>query len=151
MNYYLNNRFNNFANSDHLYEGLQRAVDEDYTDVHINVSTVMRSWEYQAGFPLITVTRNETHVTMSQERFLYGSDVSSNLWNVPINYYTKGNSDSSATVASLWLSTASATIPQGSLVKSWSFNDWVIFNTKQVNFQLKIVITATHRKMMVYS
>jgi aminopeptidase N len=135
LNYYLNNRFNNFANSDHLYEGLQLAVSEDYPTSTPNVTAIMRSWEYQGGFPLINVARNETHVTISQERFLYGDDVSNSLWYVPINYYTGTNRDTINTTPLMWLSPVKETsIALNSLPMSWSTNEWAVFNTKQVKF-----------------
>lgn len=135
LNYYLNNRFNNFANSNHLYEGLQLAVNEDYPTSTPNVTSVMRSWEYQAGFPLITVSRNDTHVSISQERFLYGDDESNNLWYVPINYYTGVNRDTSETKPLMWLSPVKETnIVLSSLPLTWGQSEWAIFNTKQVKF-----------------
>lgn len=135
MNYYLNNRFNNFANSDHLYEGLQLAVREDYPTSTPNVTTIMRSWEYQGGFPLITISQNATHVTINQERFLYGNDESTNLWYVPINYYTGVNRDTSNTKSLFWLNPVrETTFARSSLPVSWGQYEWAIFNTKQVRF-----------------
>lgn len=140
MNYYLNNRFNNFANSDHLYEALQRAVNEDNPTSTPNVTAIMRSWEYQAGFPLITVARNETHVIINQERFLYGSDESENLWHVPINYYTSSSRDTSETTPAFWLAPIESThIAIGSLPVAWGTNDWVVFNTKQVCYSFNFL------------
>lgn len=98
----------------------------------------MRSWEYQAGFPLITVTRNDSHVTISQERFLYGSDGSDSVWYVPINYYTASSRDTSETTPSIWLNPVKNTvIAQNSLAVSWGQNEWAIFNTKQ-NFYYRV-------------
>lgn len=137
LNYYLNNRFNNFANSDHLYEALQWALNEDYPTSTPNVSAIMRSWEYQAGFPLITVTRNDTHVTISQERFLYGDDESSSLWYVPLNYYTGINKDTSNTRPLMWMNPMKEmSIARNSLPLSWSESEWAIFNTKQVRIKI---------------
>jgi aminopeptidase N len=132
LNYYLNNRFNNYSNSDHLYEGLQQAVDEDSPSSPVNVGMVMRSWELQAGFPLITVSRNASHVVLTQERFLYDNSGSDNIWHVPINYYTASTPDSTKTTPDLWLNARSLSSPIEVFPKIKQNNDWIIFNTQQV-------------------
>ncbi|XP_045891644.1 leucyl-cystinyl aminopeptidase [Micropterus dolomieu] len=56
---------------------------------HQNVSEMMSSWTSQKGFPLVTVSRNGTQVTLTQEHFLLTSDNathSSSLWNIPVTY-----------------------------------------------------------------
>lgn len=136
MNYYLTNRINNFASSDDLYEALQRAVNEDYPASTPNVAEIMKTWEHQGGFPLITVSRNDSRVTISQERFFYGSDVSDSLWHVPISYYTSSTPNASKTTADFWISNSqSTTLTTVVLDKIKDANDWIIFNTQQVRFK----------------
>lgn len=139
LNYYLTNRINNFASSDDLYEALQRAVNEDYPASTPNVAEIMKTWEHQGGFPLITVSRNDSRVTISQERFFYGSDVSDSLWHVPISYYTSSTPNASKTTADFWISNSqSTTLTTVVLDKIKDANDWIIFNTQQVRFKSQI-------------
>lgn len=134
MNYYLNDRINNFANSDHLYEALQRAVNEDFFATSATIQEIMRTWEYQAGFPLITVKREGSNFTISQKRFLYTDTSNTNLWHVPITYYTASTPDSSNTKAEFWLLPTPNTVLEApnSLYKVKAENDWIILNTQQV-------------------
>lgn len=143
LNYYLTDRYNNYATSEHLYAGIQKAVYEASPSSFLNVSTIMRSWEHQAGFPLIYVTRNATHVTISQERFFYSSeDVSESLWHVPLSYYTASTPDSSETFANTWIDAReSVTFLVTALPKIRAENDWIIFNTQQVRIMLISLIT----------
>jgi aminopeptidase N len=135
LSYYLNDRFNNYATSEHLYQGLQRAVNESSPGSFINVANMMGSWEHQAGFPLIYVTRNTSHVTISQERFFYSEEnTSENLWYVPLSYYTASTPDSSQTFANTWIDRrASVTFNVPALPKIRQEDDWIIFNTQQVS------------------
>jgi aminopeptidase N len=132
LNYYLINRFNKFANSDHLYEGLQRAVNEDSPSSPVNVGMVMRSWELQSGFPLISVSRNASHVTINQERFFYIDYESQNLWHVPISYYTASTPDFTKTTPDLWSNTRSFSWSIDLFPKIKQEDDWIILNTQQV-------------------
>lgn len=144
LNYYLNNRYDKYANSDHLYEGLQTAVNEDTPSAStpVNVGMVMRSWETQGGFPLISVSRNASHVTISQERFLYNNEGSQNIWHVPINYYTASTPDSSKTTPDMWINarTRSFSLNVGELDKIKQEDDWIILNTQQVRITLAVSI-----------
>lgn len=66
----------------------------------------MDTWTRQAGFPVISVTRNETKLTLSQQRFLADSNAEYSLdsspykykWEIPITYVTSENK----TVNNLW-------------------------------------------------
>lgn len=141
LNYYLTNRANKFASSDDLYEALQLAVNEDYPASSPNVAEMMKTWENQGGFPLITVSRNDSQVTISQERFFYGSDVSDSLWHVPISYYTSSSPNTSKTTADFWISNSqTTTLTTDVLEKIKDANDWIIFNTQQVCLKSRLWI-----------
>lgn len=67
----------------------------------------MDTWTRQAGFPVISVTRNGTKLTLSQQRFLADSKAVYSLdsspykykWEIPITYITSQNK----TVNNHWL------------------------------------------------
>jgi cytosol alanyl aminopeptidase len=72
MNYYLTEMALKSANSQDLYRGIQKAVDEEGTGF-LDVAKVMSSWENQSGYPVVTVKWNKDELVLSQERFLYKS------------------------------------------------------------------------------
>lgn len=133
-NYLTANQYQS-ASSDDLYTGLQLAVNEDVLTNPPNVATIMRSWENQAGYPVITVSRNGNQLTLTQDRFFYTEDTSSSLWWVPINYVVGSNPDFSDTKPDLWMagektvSISSVTAP-----KPWTNNDWIVVNIQESSY-----------------
>jgi len=45
----------------------------------------MDSWIYQGGYPLVSVSADGSHLTLSQQRFLYAGGAGDERWQVPIN------------------------------------------------------------------
>lgn len=137
INYWLVDRFNNFTTSAHLYENIQRAVDEDHPVNPPNVAKTFGSWEWQAGFPLITVSRAGSTLTISQERFFYNRNLaqSENLWWIPLNYVVGSNSDFTSTSPDLWMENVrSVSLESSSAPKQWNESDWILFNIQQTSY-----------------
>lgn len=137
MNYWLVDRFYNFTTSAHLYENIQRAIDEDHPENPTNIAETFGSWEWQAGYPLITVSRDENTLTISQERFFYDRNLtqSENLWWVPLNYVVGSNSDFASTSPDFWMENVrNMTLESSSAPKPWGENDWLIFNIQQTSY-----------------
>lgn len=132
--YFLNERAYNYYNADHLYEGLQRAVNEDFPMVTPDVTTIMRTWEFQAGFPVITVERFENGISFNQERFHYGNETSESIWEVPINYASASSPSFAVTSPDFWLSSRNMRVPLGSAPKPWTVNDWIVVNIQQSGY-----------------
>uniref|UniRef100_A0A673M0Z8 Aminopeptidase n=1 Tax=Sinocyclocheilus rhinocerous TaxID=307959 RepID=A0A673M0Z8_9TELE len=58
---------------------------------NLSVSEMMNTWTVHKGFPLVTVKRNGTQVTLTQEHFLLNAENStddSSLWHIPLTYVT---------------------------------------------------------------
>uniref|UniRef100_A0A671RKB5 Leucyl-cystinyl aminopeptidase n=1 Tax=Sinocyclocheilus anshuiensis TaxID=1608454 RepID=A0A671RKB5_9TELE len=56
---------------------------------NLSVSEMMNTWTVHKGFPLVTVKRNGTQVTLTQEHFLLNAENStddSSLWHIPLTY-----------------------------------------------------------------
>jgi aminopeptidase N len=70
MNYYLSEMALKSANSQDLYRGIQKAIDEEGTGF-VDIARVMDSWENQKGYPVVHVSWNKNELTLRQERFLY--------------------------------------------------------------------------------
>lgn len=123
------------ATSDDLYTGLQEAVAEDYATNAPNVSAIFRTWETQSGYPLITVSRNGSQLTLTQDRFFYTNATSNNLWWVPINYVVGSSPNFTETKPDLWLQgQKSVTINSADAAKKWTNDDWVVVNIQETGY-----------------
>ncbi|KAB0800741.1 hypothetical protein PPYR_06480 [Photinus pyralis] len=118
-----------------LYNAVQRIIDiencHDLIGDH-SVNTIMASWETQAGYPIVNVTRNysSSSLTVTQARFssnLNGSSVVDNLWYIPLSYTAETYSDKQfcTTKTDVWMSQRNMTIDG---VPS---NGWIVFNKQQ--------------------
>jgi aminopeptidase N len=124
------------ATSDDLYNGLQQSVNEDYPSNAPNVATIFKTWENQAGYPVITVSRNGNQLTLTQERFFYTNHTSNSLWWVPINYAVKSNPNFTETKPDLWMQgQKTVTLNSGTTApKPWTDSDWVIVNIQESSY-----------------
>uniref|UniRef100_A0AAZ3R4K0 Aminopeptidase n=1 Tax=Oncorhynchus tshawytscha TaxID=74940 RepID=A0AAZ3R4K0_ONCTS len=58
---------------------------------HLDLTSMMNTWTLQTGVPLVTVTRQGSHLLLKQERFLrtaHPSDPTWFLWHIPLTYRT---------------------------------------------------------------
>lgn len=137
IQYLLQDRFHQFHNSGFVYSNLQRAVNEDHrTGKTPNVGISMGTWEWQAGFPVITVSRSGTTITITQERFMYDRSLQSeNLWWIPLNYVVGNNPDFTSTRSDLWMENVRTMTLQSNIApKPWSANDWMVFNIQLTGY-----------------
>ncbi|GJQ73767.1 hypothetical protein Trydic_g18708 [Trypoxylus dichotomus] len=125
--YLSNNSFSNSQPSD-LYSALSNFAPDS---LPANLSDIMASWTEQAGYPVVTVSRNETHLTLTQKRFLLSSSASSDLkYYVPITYTTAGNPNFQDTTVTKWL------LPDNDLIIELEEEtvDWVIVNLLETGY-----------------
>lgn len=113
------------ATPEHLFAGLQIAYDEDYPEQNNNVDELMRPWLDLNGFPVVTINRTVDGLIVSQTGFRTSH---SNVFSVPINYATASNRDFENTTAEFWLLNEELFIPRDTASKSWTDDDWIIFN-----------------------
>lgn len=133
-NYLLQRQYKS-ATSDDLYNGLQQAVNEDYAMNAPDVATIFRSWETQSGYPMITVSRDGDQITFTQERFYYTSQMSSNVWWVPINYVVASNPNFSEATPDLWMDgVKSVNLTSSSAPKTWTAKDWIVVNIQESSY-----------------
>ncbi|XP_065095515.1 aminopeptidase N-like [Ochlerotatus camptorhynchus] len=129
---YFNNRELDGAIADHLYEGLQLAVNgKDVLPRSFNVKDVMDSWTTVAGFPVLTVKRDYKtgEIYVSQERFYSDRQLpNDHVYHVPYNYATKSAANFD-TLTFEWLSTKAA-----KLMTTAAAGDWIIFNKQQTGY-----------------
>lgn len=113
-----------FATPENRFAGLQIAYDEDYPE-NDSVDALMRPWLNFNGFPVVTINRTVDGLLVSQTGFQTSH---SNACSVLINFATASNRDFENTTAEFWLMTEELFIPRDTASKSWTDNDWIIFN-----------------------
>ncbi|XP_019531218.3 aminopeptidase N [Aedes albopictus] len=130
---YLTARQLNTANSDHLYTGLQSAIQgKNVLPDGVTVKDIMESWATEKGYPVLSVRRTyETgSVIISQERFISDRKVpNTNIWMIPYNFVRQSRADFDDLNTFSWLSTKAARIST-----DVSANEWIIFNKQQVGY-----------------
>ncbi|XP_054628262.1 leucyl-cystinyl aminopeptidase isoform X2 [Dunckerocampus dactyliophorus] len=118
------------TDTDDLWNSL---TEVEVPNQHPNVSEMMRSWTYQKGFPLVTVSRKGDQVTLTQEHFLLKSDNtshSSSMWTVPVTYVNDSCSLSPECAQLFTLSTKSGTLKVPESVK------WLKLNYRNTGFYI---------------
>ena len=78
LRHYLNTHAYDSAASQDLWESFELASSQP-------VGALMKSWIEQPGFPKITVQRKGRHLELSQKRFTYLSNQTTQSWVIPIN------------------------------------------------------------------
>nr|XP_045613537.1 aminopeptidase N-like [Procambarus clarkii] len=94
------------AEQDDLWLHLTQAAHEDGSlPEDLSVKAIMDSWTLQAGYPVITVVRNDTCATLTQELFYLGETNTSSQpgWWVPVSYTTQVKPDFQHTQPQLWM------------------------------------------------
>ncbi|XP_063230541.1 uncharacterized protein LOC134535398 [Bacillus rossius redtenbacheri] len=128
---------NSSAEPDDLFAAMDAQLHEDGGDPGVDVKVIMHTWTLQAGYPLLTVTRDYVsgQVTVSQERFLLqpgnGSDAGNSSWWVPLTYTSGSELDFQSTAPRAWLPAGGDSI---SLALSVAPSDWLLLNVQQTGF-----------------
>uniref|UniRef100_A0A671RK21 Leucyl-cystinyl aminopeptidase n=1 Tax=Sinocyclocheilus anshuiensis TaxID=1608454 RepID=A0A671RK21_9TELE len=100
---------------------------------NLSVSEMMNTWTVHKGFPLVTVKRNGTQVTLTQEHFLLNAENStddSSLWHIPLTYVNDSCSFLSSCKQVFHLKDKTATLKLPDQVK------WLKFNFKNDGFYI---------------
>nr|XP_012234185.1 PREDICTED: thyrotropin-releasing hormone-degrading ectoenzyme-like [Linepithema humile] len=101
----------------------------------LRMKDIMRTWTYQAGFPILNVRQNrETGaIELTQDRFYhYGlNSTSEELWHIPLTWTTENEQQFGNTLPKAWMVKKRMKI--NDTVLSWaSFNNqWILFNINQ--------------------
>lgn len=109
---------------------MQNALNRSVTPhLEFQVKAVMDTWIEQAGYPLVTVTRNYTtgDAIVRQEAATFGMNRTRKEWWIPINYATKSNPDFSITRPMHFLKPGDEHI----VIEGIGIDGWVIVNLQQ--------------------
>uniref|UniRef100_A0A1Q3FGJ4 Aminopeptidase N n=2 Tax=Culex tarsalis TaxID=7177 RepID=A0A1Q3FGJ4_CULTA len=130
---YLQARQYKGANAEHLYEGLQAAIEgKDILPAGMTIKQIMDSWTTEKGYPVLSVRRSydSGDVIISQERFISDRKVpNTNVWMLPYNYVNQSVADFHDTNTYSWLTTKAARIST-----DVPEDQWIIFNKQQVGY-----------------
>lgn len=129
LKYYLTDMYYKAGEPEDLFRGLQQAYDEDTIAGTLRIASVMSTWVYQAGYPLISVERSGTTFVFKQERYPSGNG---ELYSIPITFATTQNPNFNKKTPNLWLRDESMDMSEFS-VGAWG-NDWIVLNVQQSGF-----------------
>lgn len=133
LSYYVRSMAFESATPEDLFAGLQIAYDEDYPGKDDSVDALMRPWLDLNGFPVVTVNRTADGLIVSQQGFRTSHN---STFSVPINYATASNRDFENTTAEFWLMNEELFIPRDTASKSWTDDDWIIFNLRDTYYYI---------------
>ncbi|MBT8364301.1 MAG: M1 family metallopeptidase, partial [Deltaproteobacteria bacterium] len=93
LQHYLKTYEYSCASSHHLWESFETVSQQP-------ISAMMESWIEQPGFPMVTATRRDNQLVLTQQRFTYLPNSSSQKWLVPItiSLFSKNGSIQQQTV-----------------------------------------------------
>lgn len=128
---YLNEMLFKSASPEDLYRGLQKAYDEAYPGNDLSIEKLMDTWTNSRGFPIVTVSRSENGLLLTQDGL--GSN---EIFGIPINYATRSKQNFDNVTAELWMTTKTFEITRENSRKTWTDEDWVIFNLRDTGYYL---------------
>ncbi|KAH8024435.1 hypothetical protein HPB51_022944 [Rhipicephalus microplus] len=111
---------------------LSKAQKAMYDRVTVNLTTVMREWTYNPGFPVVFANRSyETNTFyLYQKRFIFGSGpVDNTIWHIPISVVTEDKPDFTATAPKHWFSTRTS-----QLFAAPSKTHWLLLNAQETYY-----------------
>lgn len=139
LNDYLMTHMYSNAARDDLWNKLSVAMQKEGKD--INIKEVMDGWTLQMGYPVVTISKNDSMdhmVTITQEHFIYDASArirdpqlfnKSFRWQIPLTLAV-GNSTRISSEAVLWVSNKTETYRMGSLED----DTWVLGNINQTGY-----------------
>lgn len=136
LNLYLTGKYLRSATPQDFYEFMQKALDEDQPDNTIDISAFMNPWIMQAGYPIVSVSRENDALTITQERYHQNTveDTTGTIWKIPLTYATASFPDFNDTTPDLWMDEVSKNIDNLTAKKTWTENDWVLFNIQETGY-----------------
>lgn len=129
--YFLIERRLQSATPEDVFAGLQQAYDEDFPPGSLDVGEMMNPWLNLRGYPVVTVSRTEQGLVVTQEGFRTTHD---ELFNIPLNYATASVPNFEETIADFWLTSRTMQIPLANASKPWTDDDWIIFNLRDTGY-----------------
>ncbi|GAB1859250.1 Aminopeptidase [Camponotus japonicus] len=126
------------ANQTDLWSAFQAEIDGANglpASSGLRMKDIMRTWTYQAGFPVLHVRQNrETGaIEFTQNRFYhYGlNSTSKELWHIPLTWTTENEQQFGNTLPKAWMVKKRMKINDTALSQATFNNQWILFNINQ--------------------
>ena len=133
VKYYLDEMQFKSASPDDLFAGIQKAYDEAFPGTDINISELMQTWTNLPGIPIVTVSRSDNGLLLTQEGLGTSND---DLFSIPINFATASNKNFDDVKAEFWMTTKEHEITRENTGKTWTDDDWIIFNLRETGYYM---------------
>jgi hypothetical protein len=133
VKYYLDEMQFKSATPEDLFNNLQKAVDEANPGNSVKINQFMQTYTNFPGIPIVTVSRSENGLLLTQSSV--GSD-SDEVFGIPISYATASDSNFDDVVAEFWMTTKEHEVTQEMAGKTWTEEDWIIFNLRDTGYYL---------------
>lgn len=108
-----------------LHKALQSAYDKKYKNNQLDIGKMMSSWENQAGYPVVSVTRVNKTIFLKQKKF--NDHDSKVIFSIPLTLTTQSTAAKST---QLWMTSQSLEMTDFLS----SDDEWIIFNVQQVGY-----------------
>ncbi|XP_020279777.1 thyrotropin-releasing hormone-degrading ectoenzyme-like isoform X2 [Pseudomyrmex gracilis] len=136
---YIRTYYYRSADQEDLWSAFQAEIDRRTGGLpvspRLDMSDVMKTWTYQAGFPVLHVQQNrETGVIeLKQDRFYYYglNSMSKELWHIPLTWTTENEQQFSNTLPKAWMVEKRMKINDIVLNRANFSNQWILFNINQ--------------------
>ncbi|XP_060657359.1 glutamyl aminopeptidase [Drosophila nasuta] len=143
--YVQNHAYSNVSQSD-LWQSMQEAVDANGSFEDLRIASVMDTWTKQAGYPLVSVTRDYTtgRVSVNQTRFWLPDEVQDypeQCWSIPLTFVAQHQANFEETQPQFWLDCPNSD-RNITLLKKPAADEWIMLNPQvntiyRVNYDLK--------------
>ncbi|KAG4071747.1 hypothetical protein HA402_011901 [Bradysia odoriphaga] len=133
MIYYINEKQMESASPQDVYNSVQRAYDEENPMNNLNFTLLMSPWFDFAGFPVVTVSRSDEGILITQEGF---KTLHNEIFPIPINFASASVPNFNDTAAGFWMITGQLTIYRQNIYRSFTDEDWIIFNIRDTAYYI---------------
>ncbi|PIK42207.1 putative aminopeptidase N, partial [Apostichopus japonicus] len=140
MERFLNERAYQNANSEDIWNALDKNV--DHNDLGIHIADLMRPWLLQSGYPIVRVTTNpgRRKVKVEQNVFLLNEEMKESLppspynyrWDIPLTFVTGSQND--RTSPQKYVIKRSAETATEINIENYNENDWIIVNANRTGY-----------------
>ncbi|CAH1717236.1 unnamed protein product [Chironomus riparius] len=127
---YLNKMSFKAATPQDLFASIQDVLNEELPENNVNFDSIMSSWVYQAGYPLVSISRTQDGVlVLTQRRYPEGSN---EVYSIPLSFATKAQPNFDKKTVSAWMLDQKVEVPQESY--GMSGDDWIVLNVQQTGY-----------------
>ncbi|XP_025405726.1 aminopeptidase N-like isoform X2 [Sipha flava] len=132
LNFYLKANRYEAATPEKLWNAFENVLYEaDYElGENVNVTLFMNSWTEQVGYPLVTISKVNDSLSITQERFsvVVSNETDATKWVVGLTYTTESEKNFGNVSPKLWL------IDNMNIWPILNGSEWYIFNLQSIGF-----------------